>query len=229
MPLRVFATPTFMSLIIVVLLVYMSVGITLWYMVAWQQLLRGWTVLRLAVGWIPYSIGASLSVSLAAWLIPRLAAQYVMAVGILAQMAAGLILATMPRHQLYWAQVFPATVLSSICPDFVFVAAQVIASSSVGKRDQGVAGSLVGTLNLYGSSLGLGFAGTINQQLVAHGVDQITGFRAALYFGAALCAASLVLDAIFVRMPKNTSEGWEQEQRSPPDLRDTSEGEKGTN
>lgn len=36
----------------------------------------------------------------------------------------------MPEQQLYWAQVFPATILGSLCPDFVYVTAQIIASNS---------------------------------------------------------------------------------------------------
>ncbi|KAF5975970.1 aminotriazole resistance protein [Fusarium bulbicola] len=82
MPVRIFAAPTFTVLIIFVLLTYMSVVITLWYMVAWQQLIRDWTVLNIAISWIPHGVGASFAVTLAAWLIPRLAAQYLLALGI---------------------------------------------------------------------------------------------------------------------------------------------------
>ncbi|KAF4838916.1 putative MFS-type transporter [Colletotrichum tropicale] len=211
MPLTVFAAPTFTALIFVALLTYMSVGISLWYMVAWQQLLRNWTVLHVAIGWIPYAVGASMSVGLAAWLIPRIEAQSIMAIGILASIVSCLLLATMPEQQVYWAQTFPSIFIGSLCPDFVYVAAQIIASNSVGKREQGVAGSLIGTLNLYGNSLGLGFAGTIESQLIKNGASHVTSFRAALYFAMALSAAALVLDFGFVRMSKDDRKGWEQE------------------
>ncbi|KAK3618904.1 hypothetical protein LTR22_026195 [Elasticomyces elasticus] len=206
MPLSVFAAPTFLALILVVLLIYMSVGIALWYMVAWQQLLRGWSVLQLAIGWIPYSIGASAAVGVAAWMIPRLDAQWILAVGVIAQLISCMCLATMPEHQTYWAQTFPAIVIGSVCPDFVYVAAQIIASNSVGERDQGVAGSLIGTLNLYGNSLGWGFAGTIETQMIANGRSEMQSFSAALYFAAALAIAALMLDVIAVRMPKDNRE-----------------------
>ncbi|KAM5349526.1 hypothetical protein ACJ41O_006031 [Fusarium nematophilum] len=207
MPLRIFAAPTFGALIIVVLLTYMSVGIALWYMVAWQQLIRDWSVLRLAVGWIPYSVGASLAVTLAAWLIPRMAAQYILAIGVLASLISMLLLATMPEQQMYWKQTFPAIFIGSICADFVYVAAQVIASNSVGRREQGTAGSLIGTLNLYGNSLGLGFAGTIESQLTKNGVSESMSFRAALFFGAGLAFVALVLNFAFVRVPKDKHGG----------------------
>ncbi|KAH6896035.1 major facilitator superfamily domain-containing protein [Thelonectria olida] len=211
MPLRIFSAPTFSALIVVVLLTYMSVGIALWYMVAWQQLIRHWTVLELAVGWIPYSVGASLAVSLAAWLIPRLAAQYMLAIGVFASLASLLLLATMPEQQTYWAQTFPAIFIGSICADFVYVAAQIIASNSVGKHEQGIAGSLIGTLNLYGNSLGLGFAGTLEIQLVKDGASESLSYRAALFFGAGLTVAALVVNFAFVRVPRDKNTGEEEE------------------
>ncbi|KAH6685853.1 major facilitator superfamily [Plectosphaerella plurivora] len=209
MPISLFAAPTFLALMLVALLTYMAVGISLWYMVAWQQFIRKWTVLHVAIGWIPYSIGATLSVGMAAWLIPRIEAQYIMAIGITAEIAACLLLATMPEQQNYWFQVFPSVFLGSLCPDFVYVAAQIIASNSVGKREQGVAGSLIGTLNLYGNSLGLGFAGTIEMQVSKHGAEMVLGFRAALYFAVALSVAALAIDFAFVRIPKDKRIGWE--------------------
>ncbi|KAF5009102.1 hypothetical protein FDECE_4654 [Fusarium decemcellulare] len=208
MPPTIFKGRSFKALTTVVLFIYMSVGITLWYMVAWQQLLRGWTVLHVAVGWIPYGIGASVAVTLAAWLIPRLEAQHILAIGCLVSLVATVLLATMPEQQLYWAQVFPSTVLGSFCPDFVYVAAQVIASNSVGKKEQGLAGSLVGTLNLYGNSLGLGFAGTIEAEVARRRSNEVLGFRAALWFGAALSFVALVMDLALVRMEKEDHEGW---------------------
>jgi MFS family permease len=200
MPLTAFKAPSFNALIFVVLFIYMSVGILLWYMVAWEQLIRDWTVLHIAVGWIPYGIGTSVAVTVAAWLVTLLEAQYILALGCLTSFAASVLLATMPEQQLYWVQVFPATILGSLCPDFVYVAAQIIASNSVEKHEQGVAGSLIGTLNLYGNSLGLGFAGTIESQVSKRMNNEVAGFRAALWFGAALAVAALALDLGFVRL-----------------------------
>lgn len=211
MPLSIFNTPSFRALIVVVLFIYMSVGITLWEMVAWQQFIRHWSVLHIAIGWIPYGVGASFAVLVAAWLIPRLDAQYILALGCVTSIGATILLATMPAQQTYWAQVFPATVLGSLCPDFVYVAAQVIASNSVGKREQGVASSLIGTLNLYGNSLGLGFAGTIEAQIVKRTGSQVTSYRSALWFGAALSVIALILDLVWLRMPKDDREGWAEE------------------
>lgn len=212
MPLGLFKAPTFSALVAVVLFNYMAYSIFQWYMIAWQQLVRGWSIVNIAVGWLPFLVGSLVSVWLAAWLLPRVPAQHIMAMGLLVIAVPDLLLATQPAQQTYWAQTFPAITLSSLCPDFVYVAAQIIASNSVGRRQQGIAGSLMGTLNLYGSSLGVGFAGTIESQVRRYpGADAVLGYRAALYFGFALAVVGLAIDLIFVRMPKDVREGWDPE------------------
>ncbi|KAF5011025.1 hypothetical protein FDECE_2832 [Fusarium decemcellulare] len=209
MPLDVFKAPSFLPLILVVLLSYMSFGTGLWYMVAWQQLLRSWSVLSFAIGLTPFAIGAGLAASLAAWLIPRMAAQWILAIGALSTLLGDLILATMPVQQTYWAQMFVANIVMSLCPDFVYAAAQIIASNSVNRKQQGIAGSLIGTLNLYGNALGLGFAGTIETQVSGLGSEPVKGYRAALFFGVGLAAVALVCDLLFVRVEKDDREGWD--------------------
>ncbi|POS71892.1 hypothetical protein DHEL01_v209711 [Diaporthe helianthi] len=218
MPVTIFKAPTFTALLFVVLLSYMSFGISLWYMIAWEQLLRGRDVIQLTAEWTPFVPGSVMAVFIAAWLIPRLAAQYIIALGVVFVMVSNLLLATMPVRQIYWAQTFPAIVVGSMCPDLVYVAAQVIASNSVSRKQQGIAGSLIGTLNLYGNSLGTGFAGTIETQLLKQTHDEAHGFRAVLYFGVALAVVGLVLNFIFVRVPKDEREGWDDADRDTEDI-----------
>ncbi|KAL4869800.1 hypothetical protein BDV12DRAFT_184938 [Aspergillus spectabilis] len=208
MPLGIWTAPSFVAVIFVVLFSFMSNGIFLWYMVAWLQLLRGESILDFGVQWTPFGIVATLGTFIAAWLIPRLAAQWILAIGSAAILIANILLATMPVQQTYWAQVFPATIFMAFCPDFVYVAAQIVASNSVKRSQQGVAASLIGTLNLYGNSLGLGFAGTLETEINKRRVDQVLGYRAALYFGAGLALVAVIVDMLFVRVVKDIREGW---------------------
>jgi predicted MFS family arabinose efflux permease len=212
LPLDIWRAPSFLPLVGATLLCFMSFGTLLWYMTAWQQLVRHWSVLKFSVGWTPFGIFAIIGAFLAAWLVPRLAAQWILAIGATSVLVSNLLLATMPEQQIYWAQVFPTTIIMSFCPDFVYVAAQIIASNSVRRSQQGVAASLIGTLNLYGNSLGLGFAGTIETEINKGSSDPVKGYRAALFFGAALAGAALLLDVIFVRVKRDAREGWEDEE-----------------
>lgn len=122
-----------------------------------------------------------------------MSAQWILAIGLLSIAASNALIATMPVQQSYWPQVFPAVVLMSFCPDLVFTAAQIIASNAVSRSQQGVAASLVGVLLLYGNSIGLGFAGTIEMQIDAVRHKTVEGYRAALWFGCGIALLALVL------------------------------------
>ena len=217
MPLTIYRAPSFTPVIIVVLFGFMSYGNFIWYLVAWQQSIRHWSVLSTAWGLTPLAIFSATGAFIAAWLVPRLAVQWILVIGALSVLVAEVLVATMPEQQIYWAQAFPATVIQSFCPDFIFTAAQIVACNSVGRRDQGVAGSLIGTLQLYATSIGLGFAGIVethakgNSAVVGAEASLAGGYRAALYFGMGLAGVALVLGAVFVRMPRDTREGWQGE------------------
>ena len=224
LPLSIFRAPSFFPLVIVVLFSFMSYGTIIWYMVAWEQEVRHWSTLSVSYGLIPVAICASCAAFIAAWLVPRLAAQRILAIGALAALVAPIILATMPAQQSYWQSVFPATVIQSFCPDFIFTAAAIIASNSVKRNEQGIAGSLIGTLQLYATSIGLGFAGVVEVHLGSKSSEGeiVKGYRAALWFGVGLALVALVICGVWVRMPKDEREGWSGED-GPPDPRQDKE------
>ncbi|KAJ5801811.1 uncharacterized protein N7518_003879 [Penicillium psychrosexuale] len=213
MPFDIFKAPSFLMLLLVVLLNYMAVGTLIWYQVLWLQKVWHWSPLQFAVGWTPFVICATGAACLAAWMIPRMAAQWILAIGTVTILISNVLMATVPIHQSYWPQIFPSVVLFSFCPDFVYTAGQIIASNSVRRNQQGIAGSVIGTLNLYGNSLGLGFASTIEVQIARRSGSQITGYRAALFFGVAISAVALILDVCFVRLVKDDREGWHEDDR----------------
>lgn len=119
-----------------------------------------------------------------------------------------LLLSLNPRHEVYWAMLFPSLILSAFTADLIFASTQIIASSLVGRAHQGAAGSLIGTLLSYGMSTGLGFAGTVEVHLNRGGTDLLRGYRGAGWLGVGLAAVALLIGTVFVRMPKETRDGW---------------------
>jgi len=99
----------------------------------------------------------------------------------------------------------------ALCPDLIFTAAQIIATNSVKRHEQRIAGSLISLLQLYGTSLGLGFAGTVESYTNKKGTDTVRGYRGALYLAIGLAVSAIVLDLVFVRVPKDTREGWAED------------------
>lgn len=72
---------------------------------------------------------------------------------------------------------------------------------------RGLLRPFIGTLNLYGNSLGLGFASTIEVQIARRSGSQIMGYRAALFFRVAISGIALI-HVCFVRLVKDDQEGW---------------------
>lgn len=186
----------------------MSVGIAIWYISQWNLVLRHYTVLSGGAAWATLACGGAIAAISSAKAIPILPAQYIMAIGSMCTTVCLILVVTQPEQQIYWAQMFPGLIFLSFGPDFLFTAAQIIASNTVKRSQQGIAGSLIGTLLSYGLSTGLGFAGTVEVYTNDHGQNIIKGYRNALYLGIGMSSAATVLALLFVRIPKDSREGW---------------------
>jgi hypothetical protein len=204
LPLNIWKAPSFGVLMVVLFFAFMSIGIYIWYVWIFLYTFRGFNPVMGGVAFLPLTILGTGAAFLAGWLVSRLPAQAILGVGCVAAIGSNVLLATTPVHQTYWAMIFPAMILIAFTADLIFAAAQIIASNSVSRRYQGAAGSLIGTLLTYGLSTGLGFAGTVETYVVRNqgGKGQLAGLRGAVYLGVGFAVAALVLNLLFVRMPK---------------------------
>ena len=186
----------------------MSLGIFFWYMNIYMQTIRGDSIIRVGVQYLPLTIMGCVNAFFAAWLVPRVPAQVIMGIGCFAMVTINVLLATVPAKLTYWAMCFPAMFISAYTIDLITTSAQIVASNTVPMKHQGVAGSLVGTLLSYGMSLGLGFAGTVEVNTSKDGTDLLRGYHSAAFLAVGLASMALALTIFFIRIPKDTREGW---------------------
>ncbi|KAM0283652.1 hypothetical protein ACHAO9_009580 [Fusarium lateritium] len=146
MPMTIWNSPSFNMVIVSAFVSFMSFGMLLWYVTAWQVQIRGYSMFLNAATYAPLAVGGAGAAILSAKVIRHLAAQYILAIGSLATVVSLILIATMPEQQTYWAQAFPAMLIGSLGPDFLFTASQLIASGTVKRSQQGIAGSLIGTM-----------------------------------------------------------------------------------
>jgi len=210
LPLTIWKAPSFGLLMVVIFIAFMSLGIFIWYQTLIMIEIRGASMILAGVQFLPLTILGTVAAFLAAWLVSRLPAQAIIGIGCTALLICNLLVATTPRHQTYWAMLFPATICSAFTADLIFAASQIIASNSVGRQYQGVAGSLVGTLLTYGLSTGLGFAGTVEVHTNSGGANALHGYRMALWLAVGMAGGALIVAVIFIRMPKNDQDGWDR-------------------
>ena len=208
MPLTIWNSPSFSSMIVSALLSFMSVGLAVWYVSQWNILIRGYSTFLNAAAFSPLMVCGVIGAFLSAHLIRYIAAQYILTIGSLACVISLSILATMPTHGSYWSGIFPAMIITGLGPDFLFTAAQIIASNTVPRAQQGVAGSLIGTLFSYGLSTGLGIAGTVEHYTNDGGHNVIQGYRNGMYLGIGMAAFAAVVAFLLVKIPKDERDGW---------------------
>jgi Major Facilitator Superfamily len=196
---------------LVIFLSFMSLGIFFWYMNIYMQTIRGDSLIKVGVQYLPLTIVGCANAFFAAWLVPRVPAQVIIGMGCLAMTTINVLLATIPANLTYWAMAFPAMFLSAFTIDLITTSAQIIASNTVPMKHQGVAGSLVGTLLSYGMSTGLGFAGTIEVNTFENGNNILKGYHSAAYLAVGMAGAALLLSVLCIRIPKDTREGWAED------------------
>jgi hypothetical protein len=190
---------------------FMAVGIVIWYISLWNLKVRHYTLFLNGAGYAPLAVCGAIAAILSAVAIRHLAAQHIMAIGSLASAVALVLIATMPEQQSYWAQMFPALIITALGPDFLFTASQIIASNTVKRSQQGIAGSFIGTVLSYGLSTGLGFAGTVEAYTNSRGKNPVQGYRNALYLGIGMAGCATLIALTSVRIPKDRREGWDVE------------------
>lgn len=212
-PFDIWSRPSFGPLLLVVFFSLMSFGILLWYLVVWERDVRHYTMSAVGGSMAPFIFVSGGMAVVSALLVPLMRIEFIMSIGVVALIVATILPATMPIQQVYWAQAFPSAIIAGAGPDLLLTAAQVIASTTVRRSEQGLAGSLIGVLQTYGLSTGLGFAGTVEVHVNRGGAtdsDKVAGYRGALYLAIGFLVVALVVNVLFVRMPAETQQGWKE-------------------
>lgn len=211
LPFDIWKAPSFVPMIIATFFTFMAVGISLWYISLWNTEIRGYSILLNGATFWALGLSGPIAAIASGKVIRYIPAEYIMAIGSLASTISLTLVATQPAHQTYWAQTFPSLVIIALGPDFIFTASQIIASNSVKRRHQGFAGTLIGTLASYGLSTGLGFAATVEAYTNDDGRNLVQGYRNALYFGIGVAACAMFIALFFIRIPKDTRDGWDED------------------
>ncbi|WPG99984.1 drug resistance protein [Acrodontium crateriforme] len=202
----------------------------IWVFYLWQILeqLRGTSPLLACAYLSPLVFAGIVAAVATGFLLSHVRAAWLMVIAMCCFLTGNLLVATVPVHQVYWAQFFVCMIMAPFGMDMSFPAATVYLSNSIEKERQGVAASLVNTIVNYSISLGLGFAGTVEVHINNGGKtpsDILKGFRGALYMGTGLASLGVVLSLIFVA---KTYWDDDKKQTKPTDAEAATSQEKAT-
>ncbi|KAK4500430.1 hypothetical protein PRZ48_008619 [Zasmidium cellare] len=177
-----------------------SFGIWVYYI--WQIFLvsRGISPILGGAYLTPMIITGIIAAGTTGYLLGVVRPAWLMVFSLSAFLTTALLTATLPPHQIYWAQIFVCTLVATFGMEMSFPAATVYLSNSIAKEQQGVAASLVSTVVNYSISLGLGFAGTVEVN-VRHGdspEEVLNGYRGALYIAVGFAGMGLATSVVFL-------------------------------
>ncbi|KAJ7136873.1 major facilitator superfamily domain-containing protein [Mycena epipterygia] len=215
LPFDIWRAPTFLAVMSSAFLSFMSFGIFIYYHLQFIHDFRGVTALQSVAWLVPFTIDGFIAACLVAVLISRVPAQVIFCAGLIAVMLANILTMTSPVEGTYWTFPFFAALLAPFGPDLTFTAAQLVASNTVKRSEQGVAGSLVGTALNYGIALGIGLGGTVEAHTNAGGTQPLRGLRGAMYLGTGMAVLGIAIVLVFVRVPKDRRDGYDDEVELP--------------
>ncbi len=183
-----------------------------WIFYSWRFLLdtRGISPLLASAQFSPPCVSGLVASCVTGLLMSRIRPAWIMCMSLTAFTLGTVLITIAPVHQTYWALTFVSLVIIPWGMDMSFPAATLMLSNAVKREHQGLAASLVTTVVNYSISLSLGFAGTVESQIV-HGdspEERLRGYRSALYFaiglgGLGLCISVLYTARSYMKSPRS--------------------------
>ncbi|EMG49807.1 hypothetical protein SBY92_004793 [Candida maltosa Xu316] len=177
-------------------------GIWLFYTFRWSLIVDGDNAIMSAVKNIPCGPVGVIAAIGTAILLSKIPSSFVLLIAMTAFLVGIILMGTRPVGQIYWAQKFVSMLIQPIGMDMSFPAACILLSSTLPRRQQGIAGSLVSTIVNYSISIGLGFAGTVEYYTTRNKEPSmsttILGIRNGFRMGMGLAGFGVVLSVSFL-------------------------------
>ncbi|KAL7784556.1 MFS general substrate transporter [Trichoderma ceciliae] len=174
----------------------------IWLLYLWQILeqIRGKSPLEASAQFSAAAISGACAAFTTGLILGKLRPSLVMFLAMTAFTVGGVLVATVPAHQIYWAQTFVSIIVMPWGMDMSFPAATIILSEALPKEHQGLAASLVNTVINYSISIGLGIAGTVQSQISPGTTEQelLRGCRSAFYVGIGLSGLGVLVATLFI-------------------------------
>ncbi|KAJ6134474.1 low affinity NH4+ transporter [Penicillium sp. IBT 18751x] len=187
-----------------------SFGIFVFYSLNLLEVLRGQTPLLTSAQFTSVAISGLFAAGATGLVLSHFRASTVMLIAMTFFLIGGIIFATVPVHQIYWAQTFVGIIVLPWGLDMSFPAGTIILSRAMPRRHQGLAASLVNTFVNYSISIGLGLAGTIEGQVNDGGKKVLQGYRGAFYMGVGLSGLGVAVALLFCLVEWHQSKSSEK-------------------
>jgi EmrB/QacA subfamily drug resistance transporter len=203
--LSLFSNGTFVGANVVAILVTLAMfGIFVFFPI-YMQTFRGWSPIQAGAALLPWTLMVVIFAPIAGRLSDRVGSRWLMAGGMAVVSVCCLLLSTVTLHSTFW-HLLPAFLLGGLGMSFVMTPMSAAAMGAAPVAKAGVASGVLNTFRQVGVALGIAITGAIvaNRAAAAaaggatppeafvHGLTFAMRVSAAICFGAAIVAATLV-------------------------------------
>jgi EmrB/QacA subfamily drug resistance transporter len=218
LPMRIFRLRTLTASNITGLLVGAAIFAQFFLLTLYMQQVLHYSALKTGVAYVALTLTIISFSAVSQALVTRLGIRRVLSVGLLFSAAALILFARLPVHGSYFADLFPAFLLSGIGLALAFVPISIGGLTGVRQADAGIASGLINTSQQIGGAIGVAAATTIATTYTTRfvnvhpgstalgGAALTHGFEIAFYVLAAVAVLGAVIAAVMVESNPAVSE-----------------------
>jgi MFS family permease len=205
LPASLFKVPCMPALVIALFFTYGSLGVFLLYATFYMENVMGASPLQVVAWYVPMALGGYIIATFGGFVLHLLPGTILIIVSGISWIVAPLLFAIAPQGALYWAYIFPSMICATVGIDITFNVANIFITTSLPRKQQGLAGAVIMLLFHLGIAVMLGFADIVNTYTVAR-LGMRRSYHAVFWFEVACASAALVILVLFVKIKKAESE-----------------------
>ncbi|TAQ88273.1 hypothetical protein B7494_g3384 [Chlorociboria aeruginascens] len=205
LPFSLFQVPCMKAFIAALFLTYGSLGIFLLYATFYMESIMGGTPLQVVAWYTPMALGGCFISTFGGLFLHLLTGTTLVIISGISWIIAPLLFAIAPEGANYWAYIFPSMICATIGADIGFNVANIFITTSLPRKQQGLAGAVTMLILHLGIAVFLGFGDIVNTYTVER-LGERRSYHAVFWFELACAAMALAILVLFVKIRKAESE-----------------------
>ncbi|EEU40000.1 uncharacterized protein NECHADRAFT_32838 [Fusarium vanettenii 77-13-4] len=205
LPASIFTTPCMSPLLLALFLLYGTWGIFSVYGTLYFQNIMSASPLQVVAWYVPLGVAGLIISVIEGFILHLVPGRVLLIISGLGAVGSQLLIALIPLGGSYWAWVFPAVICSTIGIDLSTILMTVFVTTTFPTAQQGLAGSVINSV----LQLGVAFVLALTDVLQSATVDEARlgkSYKNTFWFGVGAAAASLLILAIWGKVPKASSD-----------------------
>lgn len=205
LPASIFTTPCMSPLLLALFLLYGTWGIFSVYGTLYFQNIMSASPLQVVAWYVPLGLAGLILSVIEGFILHLVPGRVLLIISGLGAVGSQLLIALIPLGGSYWAWIFPAVIFSTVGIDLSTILMTVFVTTTFPTAQQGLAGSVINSVLQLGVAFVLGLTDIIQSATVDEaGLGK--SYKNTFWFGVGAAAASLLILAIWGKVPKASSD-----------------------